>query len=69
VEVQQVAISVDWNNKIITVPKTSTILVQSVPTEIRTLDINTFRLTLRDLEDDDAGMPWPRTHNHICWRI
>jgi hypothetical protein len=66
VEVQQVAISVDWNNKIITVPKTSTILVQSVPTEIRTLDINTFRLTLRDLEDDDAGMPWPRTHNHIA---
>lgn len=39
------------------------LLVQSSPTEIRQLDINTFRLELKDLEDDE-GMPFLDTHSH-----
>ena len=58
------AISVDWPTGVITVPKADTTLIQSTPTEIRQLNLDTFRLTLKDLEDDPAGMPWPNTHNH-----
>ncbi len=64
-EDQQVAISIDWTTQIITVPKADLLLVQSVPTEILQLDLNTFRLSLKDLEDDPAGMPFTRTHNHV----
>ncbi len=56
------AISVDWNTKVITVPKTDTTLVQASP-EIRELDIDTFRLALKDIEDDE-GMPFVDTHSH-----
>jgi hypothetical protein len=38
-------------------------LVQASP-EIRELDIDVLRLTLRDLEDDPDGRPWPKTHIH-----
>jgi len=58
------AITVDWGNKIINVPKADTTLVDSGPPEIRELDIDTFRLTLKDLEDDEEGMPFPDTHSH-----
>lgn len=58
------AISIDWPTGVITVPKADTTLIQSTPTEIRQLNLDTFRLTLKDLEDDPAGMPWPKTHNH-----
>jgi hypothetical protein len=39
-------------------------LIQSTPTEIRELNLDTFRLNLRDLEDDPDGRPWPKTHTH-----
>ena len=58
------AISIDWPTGVITVPKADTTLIQSTPTEIRQLNLDTFRLTLKNLEDDPAGMPWPKTHNH-----
>lgn len=58
------AISIDWPTGVITVPKADMTLIQSAPTEIRQLNLDTFRLTLRDLEDDPSGMPWPKTHNH-----
>ena len=58
------AISVDWGNKIINVPKADTTLVQSTPTEIRQLDLNNFRLALKDLEDGAEGMPYLDTHRH-----
>lgn len=56
------AISVDWSTKIITVPKADTVLVQASP-EVRELDVNVFRLALKDLEDGD-GMPFLDTHRH-----
>lgn len=58
------AITIHWPTKVINVPKLDMTLVQSNPIEIRELNINTFRLRLKDLEDDETGMPFPRTHNH-----
>ena len=39
-------------------------LLQTVPYEIRELNTDEWRVELRDLEDDPAGRPWPRTHDH-----
>lgn len=39
-------------------------LVQTMPTEIRQLDLNVFRLELKALENSDAGMSYPDTHRH-----
>lgn len=58
------AITIDWGTRIINIPKADLAVVQLVPTEIRSLDINTFRLALKDLEDSEAGMLYPATHNH-----
>jgi hypothetical protein len=58
------AISVNWATKIITVPKADTTLLTLVPFEVRELDLNVFRLALKDLEDDEDGQPWPDTHRH-----
>jgi len=58
-----VAISIDWETKIISIPKSYMTLTQASP-EIRGLNLNTFRLDLKDLEDDDWGMIFPDTHRH-----
>lgn len=57
-------ITIQWRERIIFVPKTEMTLIQSVPIEIRELDLNLFRLTLLDLEDDPAGIAFVNTHNH-----
>jgi len=58
------AITIDWQSKIINVPKADLTLIQSTPVEIRELNLNSFRLTLKDLEDDEAGMVHLDTHSH-----
>jgi len=58
------AISVNWDTKVIYVPRVDMTLIQSVPTEIRSLDLNWFRLILKDLEDNVEGMPYLDTHRH-----
>lgn len=59
------AITINWATKVINVPKADLTLVQSVPTEIRSMDLNWFRLSLKDLEDDyDQGIPFLDTHRH-----
>jgi len=40
------------------------LLIQSTPIEVRQLNINDFRLTLRDLEDSEQGMLYVDTHIH-----
>lgn len=57
------AISVDWGTQVILVPQADLTLVSAGVYE---LDVDTFRLALKDLEDDEAGMPFPRTHNHVA---
>lgn len=57
------AITIDWGTLVINVPKADTTLIQASP-EIRQLDLNAFRLALKDLEDSEEGMAYPVTHNH-----
>jgi hypothetical protein len=59
------AISITWATKVINVPKADLTLVDAGPPEIRELDLNVFRLALKDLEDDEDGMPFLHTHNHV----
>lgn len=58
------AISIDWATRVINVPRADLTLVQSNPVEVRELNLNQFRLALKDLEDDSEGMPFPNTHSH-----
>ena len=57
-------ITIDWITKIISVPKADMTLIQSVPTEIRELNINDFRIALKDIEDNVDGMANLDTHQH-----
>lgn len=57
-------ITIDWGTKIIYVPKADLTLIQSTPTEIRELDLNWFRLQLKDLEDSEEGIWALDTHRH-----
>lgn len=61
------AITIDWDAKIINVPKgepTVATLVDPGPPEIYDIDVDAFRLILKDLEDGEEGMPFPDTHLH-----
>jgi len=58
------AITINWPTKVISVPKADMVLVQSTPFEVRELDVNDFRLALKDLEDNEQGINWPKTHKH-----
>lgn len=58
------AITIDRLTRIISVPKADMTLVQSTPIEIRELDISSFHFILRDIEDDEAGIVIPTTHNY-----
>lgn len=58
------AISIDWGTKVITIPKADMTQIQTVPFEIRELDLDAFRLALKELEDSDEGMMFPDTHRH-----
>lgn len=62
------ALDVDWagndaNPYRIFVPRADMSVVQASP-EIRELDVDAFRLELKDLEASVEGMPWPDTHTH-----
>lgn len=57
-------IAVDWATKIISIPKADTTLLQLNPIEIRELNLDTFRLALKSLEDSKEGMPFLDTHRH-----
>ena len=57
-------ISIDWGARIIFIPKADLNLVQLSPTEIYNMDLNWFRLQLKDIEDGEDGICFPSTHNH-----
>jgi len=59
-------VTINWESRVITVPKVDTTLIQSVPTEIREHDMNVFRLVLRDIEDSEEGIVYQNTHNHFA---
>jgi len=60
----QTGITINWGTREIFVPRSELTLVQSSPSFIYSLDLNEFRLALKDLEDDAEGMTFPTTHNH-----
>ena len=60
----QTGVEIIWGNKEIFVPRTSMLLTQTVPSEIRQLDINDFRKELKNLEDSDPGIVSDDTHSH-----
>ena len=57
-------ISITWATGVIYVPKADMTLIQSVPTVIYELNIDDFRLILKSLEDDVAGIGFQKTHDH-----
>jgi len=57
-------VHIDWGSKIIFVPKCYLTLIQASPTVIYEMDLNDFRMKLKDLEDDEEGMPHLDTHRH-----
>ena len=54
-------ISINWATKVINVPQADLTHISGTLYE---LDTDAFRLTLKDLEDDEVGMPFPDTHRH-----
>ena len=60
------AISVNYQTRVIFVPKADLTLIQASPVEVRELDLNWFRLKLKDWEDEQGGMVMPNTHNHVA---
>jgi hypothetical protein len=60
-------VSVTWPTRVIFVPKADTVLTGTDPLtgrELRTYDTDTLRRELRDLEDDQVGRAFPRTHDY-----
>lgn len=58
------AVTINWATHVISIPKADMTLIQSTPTEIRQLDVDWFRLQLKDIEDNVEGQPFPNTHIH-----
>lgn len=54
-------ISIDWATKIISIPQS---YLTSLGGDIYELDTDQFRLDLKDLEDDETGIPFLDTHRH-----
>ena len=55
------SLSIDWGTKVITVPQTY--LTHDVGVYYE-LDVDQFRLDLKDIEDSEEGMPHLDTHRH-----
>jgi hypothetical protein len=60
------ALTIDWATKVISVPKADMTQVQTSPFEVRELDIDVFRLELKDIEDSIYGIVNLITHNHVA---
>lgn len=58
------AVSIDWATKVITIPKADTTLVDAGPPEIRSYDVDAFRLELNDIQDSEEGIVFDTTHEH-----
>lgn len=61
------SVSIDYSDPaqyVINISKAYMPVVQTTPTEIRQLNIDTLRASLNDLMDDPAGIPYPTNHSH-----
>jgi len=55
------AISIDWGTKVINIPKN---YLTFLGDDVYELNLNTFRLDLKSLEDSEEGIPHLDTHRH-----
>ena len=53
--------SINWATKVITIPQADLSLVSG---NLYELDVDAFRLDLKNIEDDVEGMVFPATHRH-----
>lgn len=60
------AISIDWGTRIIHIPRNYLALLQSNPVEVRQLDMDVLRLTLKALEETSEGMSFESSHEHTA---
>lgn len=56
------AITINWGTRVINVPQAD---LTNLGGGIYELDLNAFRLQLKNLEDDVDGITFPNTHNHF----
>lgn len=55
------AVSINWATRVITIPQGD---LDVVSVGLYELDVNAFRLALKDIEDGEEGMSFPATHRH-----
>ncbi len=55
------ALSMNWDTQVVTVPQAD---LTSLGGGVYELDVDAFRLALKDLEDSEVGMAFPATHRH-----
>jgi hypothetical protein len=55
------AISINWSTRVITIPQTD---LTSLGGGIYELNVDAFRLALKDIEDSEQGEVHPDTHRH-----
>ncbi len=55
------AVSINWATKVITIPQAD---LTPVSGSLFELDVDAFRLELKDIEDSEDGMNFPDTHRH-----
>lgn len=60
------AIFVDWGKSEVFVPKVAMTIVQTTPSFIYELNVNTFRLAIRSLEDNVEGMPYLKAVDYVA---
>lgn len=54
-------ISINWATKVVAIPQSYLTLVSG---STYSLDVDQLRLDIKALEDDEAGIVYPTTHNH-----
>jgi hypothetical protein len=54
-------LSINWSTKVITVPQAD---LSALGGGLYELDVDAFRLALKDIEDGEEGMAFPDTHRH-----
>lgn len=55
------ALSINWTTKVISIPQAD---LTSLWGGIYELDVDAFRLALKDIEDNNDGISFPDTHRH-----
>ena len=55
------ALSINWSTRVITIPQAD---LDVVAAGLYELDVNAFRLALKDIEDSEEGASFPDTHRH-----